>query len=511
MAAMLVMSGCAKDEPEEQVGGIYGVITDKATGEPIRSAGVQLNPLGLKTTTGNDGQYQFDDLKPGNYSLQATKTGYKDLVNHNITVVAGKTAKGDVQMEKLPASLRVVNDNKQDISTLDFGNADADITRSFSIFNDGIESIEWEITNTSEWITKISKENGTLKAGATQGIVITIDRNKLSGGENTTTIQVTSDNGSKALTVKAIGYEKVTLNTLEVTNIATSTATFNGKITDVGTPKYTERGFVYSMSSTPTIENTIAKMTALITENTEYSANINGLTLDKTYYVRAYAINRAGTAYSTNEMSFTTTEVLPNVTTQEVSNIDVTSATLNGTIVNMGDPAYTERGFVYATFTNPNIANGTKQIVLGSGMGIYDVSLTGLAQGTIYYVRAYATNSKGTAYGTQVSFKAESLYFVTLSATGLAVDKADASSSTVDWYNATSLCEKSTHAGFNDWRLPSIDELYALNENKDVLPNMTYRYWSSDESGYVMNWGTGVLVSVPTIWFANCRCVRTLP
>ncbi|GHV09815.1 hypothetical protein FACS1894162_1290 [Bacteroidia bacterium] len=411
MAAMLIFSSCTEDTqaPTEQQGGIYGVITDKATGEPIRSAGVQLNPLGLKTTTGNDGQYQFDDLKPGNYSLQATKTGYKDIVNHSITVVAGKTAKGDVQIEKLPASLRVVNDNKQDIDTLDFGNAKADVTRSFGIFNDGSESLTWAITETSDWISKVSTEGGTLKAGATQAVVITINRDSLNGGENKTTIHVTSDNGSKQLTVKAIGENKTlpVLNTLEATNITATTAVFHGKITAVGLPTYTERGFVYSQSLVvpPTIESSIAKLTVAVTDSTSYSANVTDLKLDETYYVRAYAKNSVGTAYSTNTISLKTVAGMPSVTTLDITNKNIAAGTLtfNGTIEAVGDPAYTERGFVYGTTHNPTI-DDTKKPASGNGTGAFSVNAILIQEGSLYYVRAYATNVKGTVYGEEKSF-----------------------------------------------------------------------------------------------------------
>ena len=43
--------------PEEIPGSIYGVVADKATGEPIKSAGVELSPSGLKTITGSEGQF----------------------------------------------------------------------------------------------------------------------------------------------------------------------------------------------------------------------------------------------------------------------------------------------------------------------------------------------------------------------------------------------------------------------------------------------------------------------
>jgi hypothetical protein len=55
----------------------------------------------------------------------------------------------------------------------------------------------------------------------------------------------------------------------------------------------------------PTLETTISKITASVTENATYSATVTGLTLNQTYYVRAYAINSAGTAYSSNEVSVT--------------------------------------------------------------------------------------------------------------------------------------------------------------------------------------------------------------
>jgi hypothetical protein len=201
-SVLAVWYGCKKEE-KELPGSIYGVITDKATGEPVRAAGVQLSS-GETTVTGNEGQYEFAELEAKKYSITVNKTGYTTLTNFEITVEAGKTVKGDVQIEKLPAALRIVNDSRTDIDKVDFGNALSDITRSFNIFNDSPEPFEWEITTTALWISSISKTNGILNAGKTQGIIITIDRDSLIDGQNITTIHVTSDNGNKAITVIAI-------------------------------------------------------------------------------------------------------------------------------------------------------------------------------------------------------------------------------------------------------------------------------------------------------------------
>ena len=63
-------------QPDVEVpGGISGTVTDKATGELIKSAGIELSPGGLKSVTGSEGQFQFTDIEPGKYTLLVTKTG----------------------------------------------------------------------------------------------------------------------------------------------------------------------------------------------------------------------------------------------------------------------------------------------------------------------------------------------------------------------------------------------------------------------------------------------------
>ena len=403
---VLLCGGCKEAAEEELLGTIYGVVTDKATGEPVQSAGVELSPVGLKTITGTEGQFEFTDLTPGNYTLLVTKTGYADLASSTIAVKSGQTAKGDVQIELLPPALKIVNDKREEISELDFGSAESDVARSFNIFNDGEETLEWQITKTASWITKISKEEGELKAGSTQALIVTIDRSELSSGVNTTTIHITSNNGSKQLIVKATnGTVLATLNTLAATSVKRTSAVFNGEILTDGTPKYSERGFVYALSSMPTVDNTINKLTATLTSSKTFSSTVTGLTTGQTYYVRAYAVNAGRTAYSTNEITFVPSMTLPVVSTLPVSdkNIGNGIVSLNGTIIDVGDPAYTERGFVYGIMHNPTVDSDTKVVVSGSGLGAFSINLSGLTMGTIYYVRAFATNEQGTAYGEEIT------------------------------------------------------------------------------------------------------------
>jgi len=93
---------------------------------------------------------------------------------------------------------------------------------------------------------------------------------------------------------------------------------------------------------------------------------------------------------------------LATVTTTAASAITNTSATSGGNVTNDGGATVTARGICYATTQNPTTANTV--VNSGSGTGTFTSNLSGLTLGTTYYVRAFATNSVGTAYGNQISF-----------------------------------------------------------------------------------------------------------
>lgn len=400
IAILLGLFQSCDSKKQEITGGIYGMVVDKATGEPVKSAGVTLNPNGASTVTGSDGHFEFSNLEQGGYEVVIKKTDYKEFTSGMITVDAGRTTHVDVQIEKLPPSLRVINNNNEDIDILDFGAQKSDISRSFNIFNDGESSLEWEITYTANWIKSVSKTSGTLKAGGTQALVLTIDREKLAGGENTTTVHITSDNGSKQLTIRAYGDTKPILNMIDVQKITKTSADFLGEILDAGDPVYTERGFVYATSSMPTIDNTIAKITSTINNNTQYTSAVTGLIEGYTYYVRAYAINNVGISYSSNEVKFSTIAQSVEITTDDVTDIDVIaeSAVLNATMTNVGSPRFTERGFYYGTNPEPTASDNVIRDY-GTKAGKFSATVTNLQSSATYYVRAYAIQNDKHIYG----------------------------------------------------------------------------------------------------------------
>ena len=88
---------------------------------------------------------------------------------------------------------------------------------------------------------------------------------------------------------------------------------------------------------------------------------------------------------------------LPTVTTGSVSNISATTATCGGEVTSSGGSTVTARGVCWSTSQNPTVADSHTSD--GSGTGSFNSNITGLTPSTTYYVRAYATNSVGTAYG----------------------------------------------------------------------------------------------------------------
>src|ERR1035437_418535 len=190
-----------------------------------------------------------------------------------------------------------------------------------------------------------------------------------------------------------------TLTTSDVTNVTINSVTSGGSITKDGGAAVTARGVCWATVANPTITDSF---TSDSKGTGSFTSAITGLTSNTLYHIRAYATNSAGTAYG-NDVSFTTTPiVVPTLTTTIISSITLTTAVSGGNITSDGNGAITARGVCWATTSTPTITNSLTTD--STGTGSFTSNLTGLLPATTYYVRAYATNSAGTAYGNEISF-----------------------------------------------------------------------------------------------------------
>ncbi len=191
-----------------------------------------------------------------------------------------------------------------------------------------------------------------------------------------------------------------TVTTTDLTEITSITATGGGEVLDDGNVTISERGVCWSLNEQPTIDDN--KTSDGSGEGT-FTSNLDNLEANTAYYVKAYASSEDSTVYG-EQKQFTTEEQagLPMVTTADISGISDTEATSGGEVSDDGGDAVTAYGVCWSTNEAPTIdGNITND---GSGTGAYTSTLTGLFESTTYFVRAYATNSVGTAYGEQKQF-----------------------------------------------------------------------------------------------------------
>ncbi|MDZ7695436.1 MAG: SGNH/GDSL hydrolase family protein [Deltaproteobacteria bacterium] len=107
--------------------------------------------------------------------------------------------------------------------------------------------------------------------------------------------------------------------------------------------------------------------------------------------------------YAMADIWFQALTTIPTVETTGVSAITATSASSGGDVTSDGGASVTARGVCWSTSANPTVSND--KTTDGTGTGSFTSAITGLSPLTTYHVRAYATNSVGTAYGSDVSFE----------------------------------------------------------------------------------------------------------
>lgn len=187
---------------------------------------------------------------------------------------------------------------------------------------------------------------------------------------------------------------------IRLSGISQNGVTFTGKVIDKGSPAtIKEYGVCYHTEPNPTTANGKAYFTSDIDINTEYIKDITGLTINQTYYLRAYAINDDDKTGYGNEFTFTTLAAkIPHAYITQIDGITQTEAQVHVTVDSQGGGDITHWGIKYGT--TEDIASATDVPKPGGGSTLagttFDVNLTDLTKQTNYYVWVYATNSIGT-------------------------------------------------------------------------------------------------------------------
>ena len=197
-----------------------------------------------------------------------------------------------------------------------------------------------------------------------------------------------------------------TVTTQAATSVGSGGATLNGDVTSKGDFDPVDARFQYRETGSGTwLETSLATDVA----TGAYTFELTGLTPETEYEFRAKAEYDTDQEVFGGTLTFTTLagNTAPSVTTNAMTEIRATYATANGNVTSDGGETVTERGFVWATTTAPDVTDN--KVEVAGTTGVYSVKLTALPPETLIYLRTYAINSEGTSYGNEVSFTTLSL------------------------------------------------------------------------------------------------------
>ena len=182
--SLCLITSCVK---EKATGRIQGIVTNANTTEPIQGVNISLSPSGASAVTGSDGRYEFNNLEPGNYTVQGVKQGYESNTK-NISITAGYVSSGDMQLRPMVSGFRL------NVEYLDFGPSFSQL--QFKIINKS-ETIplSWEIMESLNWM-EVTPNTGNLSGGQETTVTVNIDRSLI---QQSTTANLTVRSGDQSV------------------------------------------------------------------------------------------------------------------------------------------------------------------------------------------------------------------------------------------------------------------------------------------------------------------------
>jgi hypothetical protein len=329
--------------------------------------------------------------------------------------------------------------------------------------------------------------------------------------------------GSSRIEIQATIIDTVKANCAFVKSTAVKGE--NGTITD--------HGFCWGQNPLPDLTGSRKSLGVLQTSCT-FFLKVSELTPTTKYFIRSFIQYDAQTIYGTQNEFITPDFTLPQISTTDVTSITGISAICGGIVTNDGNGTISARGVCWNTIGNPTLNNCTNATRDGIGIGNYTSQVTGLLQLTTYYIVAYATNEEGTIYGNELNFKTLSpsigetygggiiFYIDGTGHHGLIAASSDQSIGALWGCQGTSIpgtstaigsgltntisivtvcttagitariCNDLVLNGYDDWFLPSKDELNKMYLQKTTIGGFSSGYyWSSSESTDVTAWIQG--------------------
>lgn len=389
IVVLMISYSCNETDPVYIYGNIAGKVTEEGSNNAIEGATVEISGIEQSVNTGSNGMFKFEKLPADNYTIYVSKDGYVSD-SKVITVVASQTAQSDFSLLK---NLPEATPSEVLLTT-------ANNSASIELKNTRSVDMEFTIQATQPWLS-VSPTNGVIASKNVKILKVVADYSKIDYGEYTESVVINVGQSSLSIPV-LISYTKPAY--IEVTSPEAGKVYAMGTVLPIKWNSNVGGTVKIELVRNGSVQQSIlSSVDNYSTSN--HSWGIPSLSVDA-YQIRITS-NETPSVYGMSELFYLEDGPTPPVvSTGEVSSITSSSITVYGAIEDLGKTysSVAQYGHVYSE-VNPNPTVSDYKYNHGSSNQTmsYSSELVNLKPNTRYYVRAYAENPKGIAYGTTVS------------------------------------------------------------------------------------------------------------
>ena len=389
LIALLCSYSCAEPDPVYIYGNIAGKVTEEGSNKSIEGATIEISGIEQSVKTGSNGIFKFEKLPADNYIVYVSKDGYV-ADSKIVTVVASQTAQSDFSLQKnLPEATpsEIQLNTTTSSASIEFTN-----TRS--------GDMDFTIETSKSWIT-VSPTHGTIASKNKKIIKVLADYSAIEYGDYTESIVINVGQSSLSIPVQISYYRPsyIEVTCPEPGEVYTMgdilPITWNSNIGGTVTIELYRNGTI-QQSITPSVDNY---------STSTHNWGIPSLSTDA-YQIRITSVQNPNIFGDSEVFYLQEGPTPPIVSTGITTSITSYSVKVFSSLDDLGKTFnyVTQYGLVYSE-GNPNPTISDYKINHGSTNETkhYISELTNLKPNTCYYIRAYAENPKGVAYGTTIS------------------------------------------------------------------------------------------------------------
>lgn len=386
---LLCSYSCTEPDPVYIYGNIAGKVTEEGSNNAIEGATIEISGIEQSVKTGSNGMFKFEKLPADNYTIYVSKDGYV-ADSKIITVVASQTTQSDFSLQK----------NLPEAAPSEVALTTVNASASIGLTNTRSADINFTIQTSQPWLS-VSPTNGTIATKNKRIIKVTADYSSIDYGEYAESIVINVGQSSLSIPVQ-ISYFRPSY--IEITSPE------NGKVYSMGNvlPIEWNSNIGGSVKIELVRNGTVQRSIVTSVDNYTTSNHSWGIpSLAEDAYQILITSNESSSISATSGVFYLEEGPTPPVvSTGEVTTIASSSIIVTGAIEDFGKTYnnVTQYGHVYSTVNpNPTISDYKYNHGSTNQLMSFSTELINLKPNTRYYVRAYAENPKGIAYGTSVS------------------------------------------------------------------------------------------------------------